>query len=137
MSEENVEIVRRVFELFKEGMECGDYGAWFESEHVDENLEWITPGVGLGTYRGRKAFVEFMVVWTEAFESWSFELERLIDAGHDRVVGLFLQTGTGTASRVPVSLHQGFVYELESGRIVRIRNYFDPAAALEAAGVPE
>jgi ketosteroid isomerase-like protein len=137
MSAKNVEIVRQVFELFREGADRDDYGAWFESEHVAEDLEWTTPGVGLGTYRGRAEFVEFMATWTEDFEAWSFELERLIDAGDDRVVGLFLQTATGKASGAPVKLHQGFVYELEGGQIVRTRNYFEPAKALEAAGLSE
>src|SRR4051794_10938282 len=137
MSQENVEIVRQVFELFREGMERGDAGAWFASEHVAEDIEWITPGVGLGTYRGRAAFIEFMASWTEDFEAWSFELERLIAAGDDRVVGLFLQTATGRASGVPVELHQGLLYELEGGQIVRIRNYLDRAKALEAAGLSE
>jgi len=137
MSEENVEIVRQVFEIFMEGMERGDYGAWFESEHVAEDLEWITPGAGLGTYRGRAGFVEFMAFWIEDFEAWSFELERLIDAGDDRVVGWFHQTATGRASGVPVELHPGLVYELEGGRVIRIRTYFDPADALEAAGMSE
>lgn len=132
-----MEIVRQVFETFSEGVERGDYGGWFESAHVAEDLEWITPGVGLGTYRGRAAFLEFMAIWTEDSEAWSFELERLIDAGDDRVVGLFLQTATGRASGVPVELHQGLVYELEGGRVIRIRNYFDPADALEAAGLSE
>jgi ketosteroid isomerase-like protein len=137
MSEENVEIVRQVFELFMQGMERGDYGAWFESEHVAEDLEWITPGAGLGAYRGRAGFDEFMAIWIEDFEAWSFELERLIDAGDDRVVGLFLQTATGRASGARVELRQALVYELEGGRVIRIRNYFDPAEALEAAGLSE
>jgi hypothetical protein len=39
---------------------------------------------------------------------------------------------------VPVELHQALVYELEEGgRVIRIRNYFDQADALEAAGLSE
>jgi ketosteroid isomerase-like protein len=137
MSQENVEIVRQVFERFTDGARHGDFGAWFDSEHVAEDLEWITPGVGLGTYRGRAAFVGFFAIWIEDFEAWSFDLERLIDAGDDRVVGVFLQTATGRASGVPVELHQALVYELQDGQVVRVRNYFDPKEALEAAGLSE
>jgi ketosteroid isomerase-like protein len=139
MSEENVEIVRRLFEVFRQGMERGDLGAWFDSEDLADDFEWITPpGVpGLGTYRGREGFLEFMRIWTEDFEDWSVELEGLIDAGDDRVVGLFHQRGTGKESGVPVELHQALVYELEGGRVTRMRNYIDPADALKAVGLSE
>jgi ketosteroid isomerase-like protein len=140
MSQEKVEVVRRVFEAFRKGMERGDLGAWFDSEDIADEAEWITPpGAlgGLGTYRGREGFLEFMRIWTENFEDWSVELEGLIDADDDRVVGLFRQRATGKRSGVPVELHQALVYELERGRVIRIRNYIDPAEALKAVGLPE
>jgi uncharacterized protein len=140
MSEENVEIVRRLFEVFRRGMERGDLAAWFNSEDLAGDFEWITPSgvLGFGTYRGREEFLEFMRTWTEdEFEGWSIELERLIDAGDDRVVGLFHQRATGKGSGVPVELHMALVYELEDGRVIRFRNFLDPAEALEAAGLSE
>lgn len=137
MSEENVKIVRRVFEAFGEGMERGDPGAWFDSDEIADDLEWIVPGVGLGTYRGREEFVEFMRVWTDDFEDWSIDMEQVIDAGNDRVVTVFRQTATGVGSGVPVELVQGAVNELEGGRLIRVRHYVTPAEALEAAGLTE
>ena len=76
-------------------------------------------------------------MWTEDFDSWSLEVEQLIDAGDDRVVGLLRQWATGKGSRVPVELQFAVVYELEAGRIVRSRAYLDPADALEAVGLSE
>jgi ketosteroid isomerase-like protein len=137
MSEENVTIVKRAFEAFGEGMERGDPGAWFDSDEVADDLEWIVPGVGLGTYRGREEFVEFMRVWTDDFEDWAIDMEQVIDAGNDRVVTVFRQTATGVGSGVPVELVQGAVNELEGGRVIRIRHYVTPAEALEAAGLSE
>jgi ketosteroid isomerase-like protein len=84
---------------------------------------------------GREGFVEFMRTWTEDFEDWSIRLERLIDAGNDRVVALLHQAATGKGSGVPVELHFALLYELEAGRVVRMRNYVDLAQALEAAGL--
>jgi ketosteroid isomerase-like protein len=138
MSEENVEIVQRLFKAFGEGMKDGDPGAWFDSDEVDDDLEWIgIPGVGLGTYRGRDEFVEFMRVWTADFENWAIDMEQVIDAGNDRVVTVFRQTATGVGSGVPVELVQGAVNELEAGRLIRVRHYASPAEALEAAGLSE
>jgi ketosteroid isomerase-like protein len=138
MSQENVEIVRRLFEVFREGMERGDFVAGFDAELASDDLEWIAlPGVGLGTYRGREGFIEFMRLWTGEFEHWWIELEQVIDAGDDRVVAIYRQTATGKASGVPVELHQGAINELRDGRVIRIRHYPSPAEALEAAGLSE
>jgi ketosteroid isomerase-like protein len=138
MSKENVEIVRRLFEIFREGLERGDLVAGFDAELVSEDLEWIAvPGVGLGTYRGREEFIKFMETWTGDFENWSIELDELIDAGEGRVVAIYRQTATGKASGVPVEFHQGSVHDLRDGRVVRIRHYPTPAEALEAAGLSE
>jgi ketosteroid isomerase-like protein len=138
MSEENVEIVRRLFEAFRDGMERGDFTAGFDAGLVSEDLEWIAlPGVGLGTYRGREGFIEFMRLWTGEFEDWWIELDQVIDAGNDRVVAIYRQTAIGKASRVPVELHQGAINVLQGGRVTRIQHYASPAEALHAAGVSE
>jgi ketosteroid isomerase-like protein len=139
MSRENVEICRRGFEQFQAGLARGDPGAVFDSGVMATDAEWMPPPgfPGPPVYRGREGFVEFMRTWTEDFEDFSLRLERLIDAGDDRVVGLFHHRATGKASGVPVELHQGLVYELEGGRVIRCRNYVDHAGALEAAGLRE
>jgi ketosteroid isomerase-like protein len=138
MSQENVEIVRRLFEEFQAGMERGDPGAW-ASEAVADDYEWITdvPIEGRSVWRGGERFVEFVRAWTEDFEDWSIRVERWIDAGDDRVVALTHQSATGKGSGVPVELKVGQVYELEDGRVARVRNYLSQADALEAAGLSE
>ena len=139
MSEENVEIVRRAVAEFQAGMERGDPGAFFDSEAVADDYEWIFEGAALdgrSVWRGRDGFLEFMRTWTEEFEGWSIRFE-LIDAGDDRVVGLTHQSATGKESGVPVELNVGQIYELEDGRLVRARNYLSHAEALEAAGLSE
>ncbi len=77
-----------------------------------------------------------MRIWTEDFE-WSIDLERVIDAGGDRVVAVFHQRATGKASGAPVELHMALLYDLENGRVIRMRNFLDPDEALEAAGLQE
>ena len=90
-----------------------------------------------GSIAGARGFAEFMHTWTEDFDEFTLRLERLIDAGENRVVGLFHHTGIGKGSGAAVELHQGLVYELEDCRIVRCRNFFDHASALEAVGLRE
>jgi ketosteroid isomerase-like protein len=62
-------------------------------------------------------------------------LERLIDAGDDRVVALFHQRASGKGSGVPVEWHLALVYDLNHGRVIRMQTYADPAEALEATGL--
>ncbi len=139
MSQKNVEIARRLFELFHIGMETDDLGAWTESEDLADDFEWILPpGIpGLDVYRGREGFVEFQRIWTEDFEEWSIELEQLFDGGPDRVAGVIRQRAIGKASGAPVELQAGMVWEFEDGRVIRIRHFFKPSEALEAVGLSE
>ena len=139
MSERNVEIVRRAFEEFREGLSRGDLTAPFDSGLNAPDAEWVMPPRTPGfrsVYKGREGFLEFMQTWTEDFE-WSIELEQAVDAGDDRVVGIFRQRATGKTSGVPVELRMGLVYELRDGQIIRMTNYLDPADALAAAGLSE
>ena len=135
-----MEAVQRMIEAFNTGWERGDPGALFDSGIVADDLEWV-PFPGLPghprTYRGRDGFVIFMRTWTEDFEGWSIEYERLIEAPDNRVVALTHQWATGKASGVPVDLHFGQVFEIEDGRVIRARNFPDLVEALEAAGLSE
>ena len=143
MSEENVEIVRRAYEEFQAAMARGDPGSWFDSgAAVSGDFEWALdprypPFEGRAVWRGREGFVEFVRIWTEGFEEWSIRVERLIDAGGDRVVALTRQTATGKGSGVPVELYIGQVWELEDGRLARVTNYMSRSDALKAAGLSE
>jgi ketosteroid isomerase-like protein len=140
MSQENVEIVRRLFGVYLEALDRGDLDIWFDSDDLAEDFEWVMPregGLGLPpSYRGREGFREFMQAWTqEQFQDWSIELERLLDAGGNRVVAFFHQRAIGRVSGVPVDLRMATLYELEDGRILRMRHFLDREEALEAAGL--
>src|SRR4029453_762105 len=120
------------------GIERGDLADRLE-ETVADDSEFITavPLEGRAVWRGGEGVAEVMRAWTENFEDWSIRLERLIDAGDDRVVGLTHQSATGKASGAPVELNLGTVAELKDGRVVRMRNYLTYGEALEAAGLSE
>jgi ketosteroid isomerase-like protein len=139
MSEENVELVRRLIGEWFAGLERGDPGAPFDTGGVADDFEWIVPEPlpDRLVFRGREGFLEWFRTWTGEFENWSVQTERLIDVGHNRVVALTHQSGIGKLSGVPVELNIGMVWELKNGGVVRIRNYLTHTEALEAAGLSE
>jgi ketosteroid isomerase-like protein len=139
MSEEHVEITLRLWEEFQTAIEGGDPGAWLDSEAVADDFEWVTavPLDGKSVWRGREEYVEFIRTWTDEFQNWSIRVERVIDAGEDRVVTLTHQSATGKASGAPVELNVGQVSEFEDDRLIRVRNYPTHGEALEAAGLSE
>jgi ketosteroid isomerase-like protein len=138
VSQANVELARRSFEAFQEGVRQGNLDAGFDAGYATEDFEWVMPPRSPGfrrVYRGRDEFFEFMRTWTEDFD-WEIELERLVDADTS-VVGIYRQHARGRASGAPVELRMGVVYEFRDGRICRMTNFLDPAAALRAAGLEE
>jgi ketosteroid isomerase-like protein len=139
MSQENVEVVRRITDAFVAGSEHGEYGAAWDTGLVAEDFEWVgAPEMAEETrFRGRQGFVEAMKRWTEDFDQWSIHLEQLVDAANDRVLGFFNQTATGKGSGVPVKQEYSIVYDFRDGQVVRMRLFLDRADALEAAGLSE
>jgi ketosteroid isomerase-like protein len=105
MSEENVETVRRVYELFNEE---GPEGAivlsppdvvWYPFP------EWIEKP----EYRGHDGIREVVAVWTDNFDEFAVEVEELRDLG-DRVVALTIQSGKIKGTGSPVRQPVGVVY---------------------------
>ena len=139
MSQENVEVAHQLAEAFQRGLEHDDPGAMFDTGLLADDWEWVvqTPFEGKSVWTGRQEFVEFLRIWTEQFDDWSFQVDRLIDAGDDRVVALAHQSGTGKESGVAVEWDTGMVWELRDGRIVRTTNYPTHTDALEVAGLSE
>jgi ketosteroid isomerase-like protein len=132
-----VEIVRRILEAFQAGLERGDWETAWETGAVAADVEWFAAAeIERRSYRGREGFAEFMSMWTEDFEDYSFQMDRLIDASNS-VVGLFTQSGTGKVSGAPVVQEYAVIYDLEDGQLVRMRAFLDRAEALEAAGLSE
>jgi uncharacterized protein len=138
MSQENVEIVRRGFEIFNRG---GPEAMWSSGLWSPE-IVWDTSpsGVpGLGVYRGydevRSAFEDN---WFTAFpfEEWEIVVEELIDHG-DQVIAMSRQRGRGASSGVAAELEQAHVFTLRDGKVVRFDSYLDRSKALEAVGLSE
>ena len=132
MSQENVEIVRRMYEEAKTRPEA-------LYEFLDDGIEWETSGLNLpGTPqgRGRETVRSFFRSWTGAFKEWDYEVGELTDAG-DEVIVRIHQRGRGKASGVAVENQFWQVWTLRDGKGIRATHHFKKADALEAAGLRE
>jgi ketosteroid isomerase-like protein len=138
MSQENVEVVRRAFEVFnRSGAETVvSSGLWSPEVVFDPSPTGIP---GLGVYRGYdevRSFFQDDWFQTFPFEEWELEVEELIDHG-DRVIAMSRQRGRGASSGVVAELELANVFTLRDGKIVGFEIYRDREKALEAAGLRE
>ena len=132
MSQENVEIVRSVYESSLRS----DWDSM--SELVDPDFEFRGTVGGLEEGRIARGAQQFREVFeNEDLDAWDerrFEPEDFIDAG-DCVVVLQREYRRGKASGVELETETAVVFELRGGRVVRIQGYMDPVSALEAVGL--
>jgi ketosteroid isomerase-like protein len=131
MSQENVEIVRRVIEAAQRGDWDAAIAEYDEAVVLDQSR---MPGGGI--YYGREGVRDFYVSWVGAWDDFRIKLERVEGVGN-RVVDINEVSGTGKGSGAPVKMRTGNVWTLNHGRVVRHVGYPDAAEALEAAGLRE
>jgi ketosteroid isomerase-like protein len=134
MSQENVEIIRRAFELFNRG--DLDMLAF---EFYDPQVEWLTSreDPDAATHRGREAVRRYFDQWLESFEGLHADVEEYIDASNDRVFTWVRWTGRGRESGIDTEWWLAIVSTLRGDRILRVEEYFDRAEGLEAAGLSD
>ena len=131
MSQENVEIVRQMWEAF-----LGDdpsSGLLF----CDPDIEWDGTNLPDGrSARGREAIVEHAVRWAEMWDDWTMEPERFIDAGGDKVILVFRERGQ-SESGLQMDERHAELYAVRNGKVVYRRGFSDPAEAFRAAGLSD
>jgi ketosteroid isomerase-like protein len=131
MSQENVEIVRRVYE----GWARGDFseGNVFHSEVEFEMTDWPEGSSSRGLDEMRRAWQETLSAW----EDFRAEPDDFIEAGENVVVVLNRVLARGRGSGVDVRADTATVWTLDGGKVIRLALYWDAAKALEAAGLSE
>lgn len=132
MSRENVETARRGYEAFVRG----DIDAALEG--MDPEVEWHNPAESpeAGVHRGYEAVKRDWAQTSDFFEDFAIELEQFFDAG-DEVVVFLRYRGRGRGSGVEVDARMAHVLTVRDGKAIRVRQFLDRAAALEAAGLSQ
>ena len=132
MSQENVERVRRAYQLYAKTQQP-DY------ELLHQDVTWHTaldlPDSGI--YRGRDGVAELYAEWIDSFEDFRVEVEEMIDDGADTVIVMTRLRGRFRGSSDEVDLIEAHVWKLIDGKAVEIREYRTRVQALEAVGLQE
>ena len=131
MSQENVEVVRRMYDAFGGGDADGAL-AHFDPEVVFDASHRVDGRVG----RGHEELVAILSEWLSTWNEWREEVEEIRDAGN-QVLVIGTQRGRGKGSGVEWENRFGHLYEVQGGKITRWTVYSDLSEALEAAGLRE
>jgi ketosteroid isomerase-like protein len=133
VASENVDIVRRLVELF-------------ERRDVEAELALMDPGVELAewpegpdpkTYRGHAGVLQAAASWDEAWEWLQTDEDEIIDVGDGRVLWCGRTRARGRGSSVEVSTDTFNVYTLRDGKITKMEFFTSRESALRAAGLGE
>jgi ketosteroid isomerase-like protein len=133
MSKENVEIVRRIYDLVNTaGLEAVD-------GFLDAEVEVVPPPNWIegSTLRGRKQVREFARQWMETFEDFSVEPEQFVDAGGEGVVVYVRDRGLIKGSDTEIDTRLLHVWTLTAGKVIRWQIFAEEEQALKAAGLSE
>jgi ketosteroid isomerase-like protein len=132
MSEENVELVRRLLEA----LDRRDLTSWLavvdEDVEVVPTREWPEPGV-----RGAEAAFNWYVQAFDNLQPFRTTDTEFIDAGSDKVLLQYRTDVRGRGSGAKVEFRRWAVLTIRKGRILRGEWFSDRAEALEAAGLSE
>jgi len=125
MSQENVDLVRTIYDLWSRGESARHL--------IDSELEYVNPSYAVesGTHHARSALGRVR----EVYPDFRVEPERFADAGDDVVV-IGVARGT-SASGLEAQWRQGYVWTVRDGRAIAFRWFNDPAEALAAVGLAE
>ena len=133
MSQENVEIVRRIYD---EGLIDQDPDDWLIGLATPD-IEYVNPphAIEPGVRRGPAAVARAMRAFGEVWEGSRHELHELFDCGDIVVAAVSWHTRSrGSASELVQE--EAHSWSLRKGRIARFEWGQDVEAALEAGGAP-
>jgi ketosteroid isomerase-like protein len=133
MSQENVEIVRRVVEDFNSDEPRRALVGFHHEIEFTSNANALDGAA----YVGLDGMGRYADDLEAIFDDWHSEDDRFIDAASERVLWLHRIVGRTKGSGFPVDQPVGIVWTLRDGLIWRGRAYLSHAEAVEAVGLAE
>ncbi len=140
MSQENVEFMKGLFAATSDMDKEALRSALPEliAQTCDPEIEWCehTQHPDARVYRGHAGVRESFERWLDQWDEYGTEAERFVDCG-DEVLVVAQEHGRGASSGATVSARIFIVVTFRDGKVLRYREFYDEAAALEAVGLSE
>jgi ketosteroid isomerase-like protein len=133
MSEENVEIVRSIFDAWAKG----EFGPAL-LRHLDEHVLYFIPPdfPEFGVFVGPEGVGEHTRRFLAQWKRLSIEAKH-VEAAGDTVLVKCIQRGTGRVSGIEGNSFYCMLFTFRRDKIVRMEVVMDEADALKAAGLSE
>lgn len=130
MSKENLEIVRRFYADFN------SRGVAAVHDHYHPAIEWhdVAEFPDTQIHEGLEAAARALQAYVDLGGEIEVQVEEMRDLG-DEVFVIWRYEGRGTASGVPLENTLFHLWLVKEGKLVRLRQFLDRRAALEAAGL--
>jgi ketosteroid isomerase-like protein len=133
MSQENIEVVRKIVDAVNRG----DIEEVLEFTDTDAELHSAIIGGAEGNvYRGHDGFRKWFAESTAGFERLDTQLTefRAVD---DRVIAFGRIYARGRESGLELDSETGWVFTVPGGKLVKAEGFLSRSEALEAAGLRE
>jgi ketosteroid isomerase-like protein len=131
MSQENVEIVRSIYEAINRR----DWDAAFRDAGPEFALTTQT-GPEAGTRRGREAVVAFAEEYNAIFDKLLWEPEKFFER-EDQVVAFVSIRSRPRGGGVDLVIQNGHLWTFRNGVVLSLESFPERQSALEAAGLSE
>ncbi len=136
MSQENVEIVRKVYDAVARRDDVTPF-EFYAEEIVWDLSRWEAAFLDSEPiYRGHDGVRQSWRDRISAFGDVDYEVDELVEVG-DKVLAVVRERDIGRASGVSVEAGHVAVWTLAEGKVIRLQVFDDRQEAFEAAGLAE
>jgi hypothetical protein len=129
VSEAQLEVLHRLNAAFNER------GDWLGFYHPDAEFHMPPEWPEDRLYRGAEGLRTVVRLWTENFDEYQWEEQRLIELPPDRVLGLYNMAGLIKQGGTRIDQAIGAIFRFRGEKIDRADAFFSWDAAMKAAGV--
>jgi len=132
VSQENLEIVRRLYDLVRRGDVAGLVEIISPQFELHENV--LAPDAAV--YHGPDGLKKWLDAGSEAFSDFRFEPERFVERG-DWIFAPVHSYGRGKGSGAPFDARYITAFKVEHGKVAFAASYEALSDALKAVGLEE